>query len=103
MNLFDYKPVIAVPRKEIEEKIKDLKNALQALEKELEERGPIEIERWGYLGVIARTERGIQTGYKHFPTQELAAKAYVEEHPGEDLYTAYYRIHRVYLGKGDKE
>lgn len=98
MNLFDYKPVVSVPREEIERKLKELKNTVIALENELERRDPEDKWQWGYNGITERFQGGFKLGYKYYRDRDEAVKAYVEE-TKEDLETAYYRIHKVYLDK----
>jgi hypothetical protein len=97
MNLFDYKPLVAVPRPQIVEKIKQLQNAIAALEKELEERGPLEVEKWGFTTIIDRKPGMLRMGYATYDSVEDAHKHYMAENPKEDFYTDYYRIHRVYV------
>lgn len=99
MNLFDYRPVVSVPRPEIEKKIKELEWAIQALQKELDKRGPNEVEKWGFTSITGRGKGFIQTGYVYYDTFNEAVEAYRIENPHVDKETSYYRVHKVYVGR----
>lgn len=99
MNLFDYKPVVAVPRETIEKKIKELEDVINTLNKELDNRGPEEVKKYGFNTIVDRKPGVLTMGYAYYDTLQEAHEAFCKENPDIDSYTAWYRIHHVYVTK----
>lgn len=93
-------PLVAWSRQEIMSGIWEHEAALNSLTAELDRRGDRDEKRYGFPVPIQDRPGVIGAAYRHFATAgeafDAARKAF-----SDDPETAPYKVHPVYLGKGD--